>query len=177
MERSRPSTTVRRDDPGDFRVGRLKHERVKVPRGETMMEWAESVMHIHADQKSVLEVRGGLFLTNHKRKPSVSTARFATCITIIGPWHARLSVSVCVSRWSFRVRRERVSVQLWSFMLWWLQSFRKRHWESGCVMMTSLTMSHDRSVLPRSQSDRFKSKIGEESHSVILGDIKMRIKQ
>uniref|UniRef100_A0A3P9B712 E3 ubiquitin-protein ligase n=1 Tax=Maylandia zebra TaxID=106582 RepID=A0A3P9B712_9CICH len=56
MERSRPSTTVRRDDPGDFRVGRLKHERVKVPRGETMMEWAESVMHIHADQKSVLEV-------------------------------------------------------------------------------------------------------------------------
>lgn len=95
MERSRPSTTVRRDDPGDFRVGRLKHERVKVPRGETMMEWAESVMHIHADQKSVLEVRGGLFLTNHKRKPSVSTARFATCITIFGPWHARLSVSVC----------------------------------------------------------------------------------
>ncbi|CAI5697222.1 unnamed protein product [Oreochromis niloticus] len=56
MERSRPSTTVRRDDPGEFRVGRLKHERVKVPRGETMMEWAESVMHIHADQKSVLEV-------------------------------------------------------------------------------------------------------------------------
>uniref|UniRef100_A0A8C7QLB2 E3 ubiquitin-protein ligase n=1 Tax=Oncorhynchus mykiss TaxID=8022 RepID=A0A8C7QLB2_ONCMY len=31
MERSRPSTTVRRDDPGEFRVGRLKHERVKVP--------------------------------------------------------------------------------------------------------------------------------------------------
>uniref|UniRef100_A0A3Q2VR56 E3 ubiquitin-protein ligase n=1 Tax=Haplochromis burtoni TaxID=8153 RepID=A0A3Q2VR56_HAPBU len=56
--RSRPSTTVRRDDPGDFRVGRLKHERVKVPRGETMMEWAESVMHIHADQKSVLEFQG-----------------------------------------------------------------------------------------------------------------------
>ncbi|XP_049320167.1 E3 ubiquitin-protein ligase HECTD1 isoform X10 [Astyanax mexicanus] len=56
MERSRPSTTVRRDDPGEFRVGRLKHERVKVPRGETMMEWAESVMQIHADKKSVLEV-------------------------------------------------------------------------------------------------------------------------
>ncbi|XP_037550875.1 E3 ubiquitin-protein ligase HECTD1 isoform X2 [Nematolebias whitei] len=56
MERSRPSTTVRRDDPGDFRVGRLKHERVKVPRGESMMEWAESVMQIHADRKSVLEV-------------------------------------------------------------------------------------------------------------------------
>ncbi|XP_062863374.1 E3 ubiquitin-protein ligase HECTD1 isoform X2 [Trichomycterus rosablanca] len=56
MERTRPSTTVRRDEPGEFRVGRLKHERVKVPRGETMMEWAESVMHIHADRKSVLEV-------------------------------------------------------------------------------------------------------------------------
>lgn len=56
MERSRPSTTVRRDDPGEFRVGRLKHERVKVPRGESMMEWAESVMQLHADRKSVLEV-------------------------------------------------------------------------------------------------------------------------
>ncbi|XP_029106107.1 E3 ubiquitin-protein ligase HECTD1 isoform X6 [Scleropages formosus] len=56
MERSRPSTTVRRDDPGEFRVGRLKHERVKVPRGENMMEWAESIMLIHADRKSVLEV-------------------------------------------------------------------------------------------------------------------------
>ncbi|KAM6973602.1 E3 ubiquitin-protein ligase HECTD1 isoform 3-T3 [Aplochiton taeniatus] len=56
VERSRPSTTVRRDDPGEFRVGRLKHERVKVPRGEAMMEWAESVMQIHADRKSVLEV-------------------------------------------------------------------------------------------------------------------------
>ncbi|XP_036397796.1 E3 ubiquitin-protein ligase HECTD1 isoform X3 [Megalops cyprinoides] len=56
MERSRPATTVRRDDPGEFRVGRLKHERVKVPRGDSMMEWAESVMQIHADRKSVLEV-------------------------------------------------------------------------------------------------------------------------
>ncbi|XP_037098175.1 E3 ubiquitin-protein ligase HECTD1 [Syngnathus acus] len=56
MERSRASTAVRRDDPGDFRVGRLKHERVKVPRGDTMMEWAEAVMQIHADRKSVLEV-------------------------------------------------------------------------------------------------------------------------
>ncbi|KAM9708078.1 E3 ubiquitin-protein ligase HECTD1 isoform 2-T3 [Menidia menidia] len=56
VERSRPSTTARRDDPGEFRVGRLKHERVKVPRGDSMMEWAESVMQIHADRKSVLEV-------------------------------------------------------------------------------------------------------------------------
>lgn len=66
MERSRPSTTVRRDDPGEFRVGRLKHERVKVPRGEAMMEWAESVMQLHADRKSVLEVGGahGVRLTS-----------------------------------------------------------------------------------------------------------------
>ncbi|XP_032355679.1 E3 ubiquitin-protein ligase HECTD1 [Etheostoma spectabile] len=48
--------TVRRDDPGEFRVGRLKHERVKVPRGDAMMDWAESVMQLHADRKSVLEV-------------------------------------------------------------------------------------------------------------------------
>lgn len=65
MERSRPSTTVRRDDPGEFRVGRLKHERVKVPRGEAMMEWAESVMQLHADRKSVLEVsRRGFSFTS-----------------------------------------------------------------------------------------------------------------
>ncbi|XP_061531372.1 E3 ubiquitin-protein ligase HECTD1 isoform X2 [Phycodurus eques] len=56
MERSRASATVRRDDPGDFRMGRLKHERVKVPRGDATMEWAESVMRVHADRKSVLEV-------------------------------------------------------------------------------------------------------------------------
>lgn len=66
MERTRPSTTVRRDDPGEFRVGRLKHERVKVPRGDSMMEWAESVMQIHADRKSVLEVRGRKFLNRSR---------------------------------------------------------------------------------------------------------------
>ncbi|XP_032086354.1 E3 ubiquitin-protein ligase HECTD1 isoform X6 [Thamnophis elegans] len=56
VERTRTTSTVRRDDPGEFRVGRLKHERVKVPRGESLMEWAENVMQIHADRKSVLEV-------------------------------------------------------------------------------------------------------------------------
>ncbi|KAK9409642.1 E3 ubiquitin-protein ligase HECTD1 [Crotalus adamanteus] len=56
VERTRTASTVRRDDPGEFRVGRLKHERVKVPRGESLMEWAENVMQIHADRKSVLEV-------------------------------------------------------------------------------------------------------------------------
>ncbi|XP_029808839.1 E3 ubiquitin-protein ligase HECTD1 isoform X5 [Suricata suricatta] len=56
VERTRSTSSVRRDDPGEFRVGRLKHERVKVPRGESLMEWAENVMQIHADRKSVLEV-------------------------------------------------------------------------------------------------------------------------
>ncbi|XP_035407971.1 E3 ubiquitin-protein ligase HECTD1 isoform X7 [Cygnus olor] len=56
VERTRTTSTVRRDDPGEFRVGRLKHERVKVPRGDSLMEWAENVMQIHADRKSVLEV-------------------------------------------------------------------------------------------------------------------------
>ena len=71
MERSRPSTTVRRDDPGEFRVGRLKHERIKVPRGDQMMEWAESVMQIHADRKSVLEVKHHARL--HHITPDLST--------------------------------------------------------------------------------------------------------
>lgn len=57
VERTRSTSTARRDDPGEFRVGRLKHERVKVPRGESLMEWAENVMQIHADRKSVLEVK------------------------------------------------------------------------------------------------------------------------
>ncbi|XP_064230770.1 E3 ubiquitin-protein ligase HECTD1 isoform X5 [Aotus nancymaae] len=56
VERTRTTSSVRRDDPGEFRVGRLKHERVKVPRGQSLMEWAENVMQIHADRKSVLEV-------------------------------------------------------------------------------------------------------------------------
>lgn len=60
VERSRTASAVRRDDPGEFRVGRLKHERVKVPRGDSLMEWAENVMQIHADRKSVLEVKSEL---------------------------------------------------------------------------------------------------------------------
>ena len=37
-------------------VGRLKHERVTIPRNEGILEWASQVMHFHADRKSVLEV-------------------------------------------------------------------------------------------------------------------------
>lgn len=57
MERQRtPGLSPRRDDPHEFRVGRLKHERVKVPRGEQLLDWAMQVMKIHADRKSILEV-------------------------------------------------------------------------------------------------------------------------
>ena len=57
LERQRaPGLSPRREDPHEFRVGRLKHERVKVPRGEQLLEWAMQVMRIHADRKSILEV-------------------------------------------------------------------------------------------------------------------------
>lgn len=57
MERQRtPGLSPRRDDPHEFRVGRLKHERVKVPRGEELLDWAMQVMKIHSDRKSILEV-------------------------------------------------------------------------------------------------------------------------
>lgn len=57
MERQRtPGLSPRRDDPHEYRVGRLKHERVKVPRGDQLLEWAMQVMKIHSDRKSILEV-------------------------------------------------------------------------------------------------------------------------
>ncbi|KAK8786099.1 hypothetical protein V5799_007534 [Amblyomma americanum] len=46
----------RREDPHEFRVGRLKHERVKVPRGDKLLDWAMQVMRLHAPRKTVLEV-------------------------------------------------------------------------------------------------------------------------
>ncbi|CAH0382752.1 unnamed protein product [Bemisia tabaci] len=57
MERQRtPGLSPRRDDPHEFRVGRLKHERVKVPRGDQLLPWGYQVMKTHADRKSILEV-------------------------------------------------------------------------------------------------------------------------
>ncbi|CAH1173687.1 unnamed protein product [Phaedon cochleariae] len=57
MERQRaPGLSPRRDEAHEFRVGRLKHERVKVPRGERLLEWAMQVMRVHAEKKSILEV-------------------------------------------------------------------------------------------------------------------------
>ncbi|KAJ6649764.1 E3 ubiquitin-protein ligase Ufd4 [Pseudolycoriella hygida] len=56
LERQRPGLSPRRDDQHEFRVGRLKHERVKVPRNEKLLDWAMQVMKIHCNRKSVLEV-------------------------------------------------------------------------------------------------------------------------
>lgn len=58
VERQRNTGAVpRRDDPShEFRVGRLKHERVRVPRGERLLDWAQQVMKVHADRKAILEV-------------------------------------------------------------------------------------------------------------------------
>lgn len=57
MERSRGgSMASRREDVHEFRVGRIKHERVKVPRGDRLLEWAIQVMKVHADRKAILEV-------------------------------------------------------------------------------------------------------------------------
>ncbi|XP_066988994.1 E3 ubiquitin-protein ligase HECTD1 isoform X6 [Macrobrachium rosenbergii] len=47
---------LRRDDPHEYRVGRLKHERVTVPRGPDLLQWAQQVMRVHASRKSILEV-------------------------------------------------------------------------------------------------------------------------
>lgn len=57
VERTRTTSSVRRDDPGESSVLSRppSMKRVKVPRGESLMEWAENVMQIHADRKSVLE--------------------------------------------------------------------------------------------------------------------------
>lgn len=55
MERNR-GPSPRRDDPHEYRIGRLKHERVKVPRGEQLLDWAVQVLKVHADRKSILEV-------------------------------------------------------------------------------------------------------------------------
>ena len=42
----------------DYKVGRLKHERVTIPRctDHHLLDWAMQLMHCHADRKSILEV-------------------------------------------------------------------------------------------------------------------------
>ena len=55
LERSR-GPSPRREDAHEYRVGRLKHERVSIPRGDDLLAWALQVMKLHAKRKSVLEV-------------------------------------------------------------------------------------------------------------------------
>ncbi|XP_071078576.1 E3 ubiquitin-protein ligase HECTD1-like isoform X2 [Haliotis cracherodii] len=55
IERNR-GPLPRRDDGHEFRVGRLKHERIKVPRGVQLLEWAMQVMKHHGQRKAVLEI-------------------------------------------------------------------------------------------------------------------------
>ncbi|KAK0043521.1 E3 ubiquitin-protein ligase HECTD1 isoform X5 [Biomphalaria pfeifferi] len=55
VERSR-GPLPRREDSHEYRVGRLKHERVVVPRNENLLDWAMQVMKHHAARKAVLEI-------------------------------------------------------------------------------------------------------------------------
>ena len=55
LDRARGPSS-RREDSHEFRVGRLRHERVKVPRNDDILSWAIEVMKIHASHKSILEV-------------------------------------------------------------------------------------------------------------------------
>lgn len=57
LERQRtPGLSPRHADQHEFRVGRLKHERVKVPRSMELLAWAMQVMKLHCNRKSVLEI-------------------------------------------------------------------------------------------------------------------------
>ena len=51
-----PGLSPRHGDQNEFRVGRLKHERVKVPRSNELLSWAMKVMKVHCSRKSVLEI-------------------------------------------------------------------------------------------------------------------------
>ncbi|KAL8608279.1 hypothetical protein ACOMHN_042146 [Nucella lapillus] len=55
MERNR-GPMPRREDTHEFRVGRLKHERVMVPRNNDLLDWAMQVMKLHGPRKAVLEI-------------------------------------------------------------------------------------------------------------------------
>lgn len=52
------ASAARRDDAHELLLGRLRHDRVTVPRDENkLLEWAINVITVHATRKSVLEVR------------------------------------------------------------------------------------------------------------------------
>ena len=58
MERTRGPAALRRDDGHEFRVGPLRHERVRVPRGPDLLDWAVQVVDFHAEREGILEVSG-----------------------------------------------------------------------------------------------------------------------
>lgn len=56
LERQRaPGLSPRRDDSHEFRVGRLKHERVSVPRGDKLLDWAEQVLKVSFNLFDILQ--------------------------------------------------------------------------------------------------------------------------
>lgn len=107
LERQRmPGLSPRRDDQHEFRVGRLKHERVKVPRDENLLEWAMQVMKMHCSRKSVLEVG---FLGEEGTGLGPTLEFFALvrikifhitmnnlCIFISCRWHLNCNARTCV---------------------------------------------------------------------------------
>jgi len=55
-QRGRSGPGMRAPEQHEFKIGRIKHERVKVPRGDQILDWGINVMKLHADRKSILEV-------------------------------------------------------------------------------------------------------------------------
>ena len=56
----RQVTARRGEEANEYRMGRLKHERVVVPRSSDdgkLLDWAFNVMRLHGPRKSILEVR------------------------------------------------------------------------------------------------------------------------
>lgn len=88
MERNR-GPSPRRDDPHEYRIGRLKHERVKVPRGIKILDWAMQVMKGHAGRKSILEVRA-----------DVHTASVSSAWSMLNSFFLRQ-----IFRWSSRMKK------------------------------------------------------------------------
>ena len=56
MRRTTSSAAGGSDDSMEYRVGRLKHERVRVTRDSEILDRAMVIMKVHADRKSMLEV-------------------------------------------------------------------------------------------------------------------------
>jgi hypothetical protein len=104
MERNR-GPLPRRDDTHEYRVGRLKHERVMVPRGEELLEWAMQVMKYHGPRKAVLEVGNSYmlakqqsFVTRHgELKNSLTSSAFVVIMRIF--WYFKVSSRLFV-KWT-----------------------------------------------------------------------------